>query len=77
MKSSAINVKRNLNKMNIHLEYINEISKTIGNPKFDSITEVSDSDVSDNEVAINEAPIVNSCVICLMERNSTYVFLPC
>ncbi|KAI6654669.1 hypothetical protein LOD99_1063 [Oopsacas minuta] len=54
-------------------QYLNAMSNTIGGT-FTEI-EFSDTDESDNE---SENPLIeNICVICLMPRTTTWVFLPC
>ncbi|KAI6660538.1 Baculoviral IAP repeat-containing protein 7 [Oopsacas minuta] len=63
------------------LEYIKEISNTIGNPKFwtySGSTELEESiDETSDSSSDEESMVKNPCIICLNSRDLTFVFIPC
>lgn len=62
------------------LEYLNEISDTIGSPQYHSYTQCTDTEESYSEDDSNNTDddiMPNPCVICLMSRAATFVLLPC
>ena len=56
-----------------------KFSNTIGNPQYNNYAQftVSEKNYNENSNNLDEEHVLNPCVICLQNRNSTYVFLPC